>query len=236
MIEVFRVEDLSLILEGQEILKAVSFSVREGELIALVGGNGAGKTTLLKALMGQLKPSQGRVLFRGRPAVSWGDSIFEDLGVVLQNPDHQLFSFSVKEEIEFVQRNFGKKGDAGALLEKFKFSRFADRVPFFLSEGEKKKLCIISILAHDPPVFLFDEPFALLDWGEKENILALILELNGRGKTILVVTHDLFLIEKFPRALALEDGRLVADGKVAEAFRELGVRVKGDDFEGSLSV
>lgn len=225
MTEIFRVEELSLSLGGEEILKAVSFSVREGELIALVGGNGAGKTTLLKALMGQLKPTQGQVLFKGRPTVSWGDSIFEDLGVVLQNPDHQLFSFSVREEIEFVQRNFRKEGDAGVLLERFDFLKFADRVPFFLSEGEKKKLCIISILAHDPPVFLFDEPFALLDWKEKKNILSLILELNGEDKTILVVTHDLFLIEEFPRALALKAGRLVVDGPVSEALHELGVRM-----------
>lgn len=211
--------NLSFTFDGTLALDDVTLTIEHGERVGLVGRNGAGKTTLLKALSGLIKPTSGQVEFKGKSVSKWGDDLFRHIGVVLQNPDHQLFSMSVRDEVSAVLQNYHVDKDPDDVLEQFDFAHFADRIPFYLSEGEKKKLCLISILSYDPEVLFFDEPFALLDWVERNEIFRAIESLN---KTVLVTTHDMLLASKFPRLLVMERGRLIADGSFEEVAPPLG--------------
>jgi len=217
-----KITNLSVNYNGSLALDNVTLTIEYGERVGLIGRNGAGKTTLLKVISGLIKPTSGQVTFKDKPINKWGDNLFRQLGMVLQNPDHQLFSMSVLDEVSAVLKNYHIEKDASSILEKFGFLDFKERIPFYLSEGEKKKLCLISILSYNPDVLFFDEPFALLDWVERREIYNIIVNLD---KTILVTTHDMVLASKFPRLIVLNHGRLVADGSftdVTPTLKELG--------------
>lgn len=216
--ELIKVENLQVDADYGYIIKNINFMVKKNEVVVLVGRNGAGKTTLLKAVVGILKCKNGQVYFKGRPVLKWGDRIFEEVGLVLQNPDHQLFSLSVKEEIQFVLNNFKKQGNPEEILRKYDFELYKDNLPFYLSEGEKKKLCIISVLAHNPDVLILDEPFATLDWFERRKMFELISKIH---KTVLVTTHDLNIAKKFSRVLLLHKGELIGDGSFEKLLPQL---------------
>lgn len=222
---IFQVSNLSVVLNDKIILNKIDFKIFQSDFIALVGKNGAGKTTLIKTMIGLLKPTKGEIIFKNRSLPLWGDTIFEQIGVVLQNPDHQIFSLSVIEEIEFVLKNFKLDIDkAKEILETFDFVKFKDRVPFYLSEGEKKKLCIISILAHDPEILILDEPFSTLDWQERNRMFKFLSTI--KDKTIIVTTHDLWIARLLPRMLLLEQGELIGDGtfsKIKPALKKVGL-------------
>jgi len=214
--------NLSVTYNGSLVLDNITLTIEYGERVGLIGRNGAGKTTLLKVISGLIKPTSGQVTFKGKPISKWGDNLFRQLGMVLQNPDHQLFSMSVFDEVSAVLKNYHIEKDVNSILEEFGFLDFKERIPFYLSEGEKKKLCLISILSYDPEVLFFDEPFALLDWVERREIYDIVMNLN---KTILVTTHDMLLARKFPRLVVLDHGKLMADGSFPEvipALKELG--------------
>jgi len=212
---IYQISNLNISIKNKTILHDINFEIANNNFLALIGKNGAGKTTLIKAMLGLLKPKGGEIYFKDRLLSLWGDEIFEKVGVVLQNPDHQIFSLSVIEEIEFVLKNF-KQDEKKALdvLKKFDFERFKDSVPFYLSEGEKKKLCIISILAHNPEILILDEPFSTLDWQERNVIFQFLRTM--KDKTIIVTTHDLHLAKLFTRILLLEKGRLIGNGSFSE--------------------
>lgn len=222
---IFQVSNLSVVLNDKIILNKIDFKIFQSDFIALVGKNGAGKTTLIKTMIGLLKPTKGEIIFKNRSLPLWGDTIFEQIGVVLQNPDHQIFSLSVIEEIEFVLKNFKLDIDkAKEILETFDFVKFKDRVPFYLSEGEKKKLCIISILAHDPEILILDEPFSTLDWQERNRMFKFLSTI--KDKTIIVTTHDLWIARLLPRMLLLEQGELIGDGtfsKIKPKLKKVGL-------------
>jgi energy-coupling factor transport system ATP-binding protein len=205
---------------GVEALKGVSLTIKDGEFVAVMGQNGAGKTTLVKQFNGLLKPSRGEVLVDG---VSTRDvsvaKLARKVGFVFQNPDHQLFSETVEEEIAFALRNFGF--DEATIdrrvtwaLNLLDLTEYRKTSPFMLSGGERKRVALASVLAWDPSVVILDEPTIGQDHRQKENLRQFIVQLNGQGKTVVVVTHDVeFVAECNPRVVLMTDGKVIADGE-----------------------
>jgi len=212
---------------GVEALKGVSLTIGDGEFVAIMGQNGAGKTTLVKHFNGLLKPAKGEVLVDD---VSTRDvsvaKLARKVGFVFQNPDHQLFSETVEEEIAFALRNFGfeettiEKRVTWA-LNLLGLTEYRKTSPFMLSGGERKRVALASVLAWDPKAVILDEPTIGQDHGQKENLRQFIVQLNGQGKTVVVVTHDVeFVAECNPRVVLMNEGKIVADGEAKKILTD----------------
>ena len=204
---------------GIEALRGINLTIDDGEFLAVMGQNGAGKTTLVKHFNGLLKPTQGEVLVDG---VSTRDvsvaKLARNVGFVFQNPDHQLFSETVEEEIAFALKNFGFEE---AVIEKqvewalnlLDIAEYRKTSPFMLSGGERKRVALASILAWDPQVIILDEPTIGQDHKQKEKLQQFILQLNAQKKTVIVVTHDVeFVAECNPRVILMSQGKILAEG------------------------
>ncbi len=213
-------------------LDAVSVDVNAGERLALVGANGCGKSTLLKLLDGLLFAETGTYHAFGAEVTEdaledaqFSKAFRSRVGFVFQSSDVQVFSPSVRDEIAFGPLNMGLPADevAGRVadtLEMLDIAELADRAPFQLSGGQKKRVAIGSVLVMNPDVLLFDEPTAALDPRTQQWLVELIVELNAAGKTIVLASHDL---ESLPvladRCVVFsEDHRVVADGKPGDVL------------------
>jgi energy-coupling factor transport system ATP-binding protein len=208
---------------GVEALRGINITIDDGEFLAIMGQNGAGKTTLVKHFNGLLKPTKGEVSVNG---VSTRDvsvaKLARNVGFVFQNPDHQLFSETVEEEIAFALKNFGFKE---AVIEKqvdwalnlLDITKYRKTSPFMLSGGERKRVALASILAWDPQVIILDEPTIGQDYQQKEKLRQFILQLNAQKKTVIVVTHDVeFVAECNPRVILMSQGKILAEGIAEE--------------------
>jgi len=212
---------------GVEALKGVSLNIRNGEFVAIMGQNGAGKTTLVKQFNGLLKPTKGQVLVDG---VSTRDMSIAQLarkvGFVFQNPDHQLFSETVEEEIAFALRNFGFKENTLKrrvtwALNLLDLAEYRKTSPFMLSGGERKRVALASVLAWNPKVVILDEPTIGQDHRQKEILRQFIVQLNAQGKTVVIVTHDVeFVAECSPRVVLMAQGQIVADGSAGRILTD----------------
>ncbi|MHA1606913.1 MAG: energy-coupling factor ABC transporter ATP-binding protein [Candidatus Freyarchaeota archaeon] len=206
-------------VEGHYVLKEISFSISKGELVCIMGANGAGKTTLIKIISGLLKPTRGKVFLDG---VDVGriprEAIVRKIGVVFQNPDHQIFSETVEGEVSFALKNV--RLDEREIKEKVKealyelgIEKYRFTSPLTLSEGERKLVTLASVIALDPEIIMLDEPTAGQDGANKRKIQGIIRKMVAEGRTVIVVTHDVeFCAELLPRVMVMAKGRLVADG------------------------
>lgn len=204
---------------GVEALKGVTLTVKNGEFLAIMGQNGAGKTTLVKHFNGLLKPSIGQVLVDGVETTKTSvAALARNVGFVFQNPDHQLFSETVEEEISFALKNFGYDAETVEkritwALNLLGLTEYRKTSPFMLSGGERKRVALASVLAWDPQILILDEPTIGQDHQQKENLRQFIIQLQSQGKTIVIVTHDIeFVSECNPRVLLMREGKVVADG------------------------
>lgn len=205
---------------GVEALRGISVAIHAGEFVAIMGQNGAGKTTLVKHFNGLLKPTRGQVFAEGRDVSKASvASLAKDVGFVFQNPDSQLFSESVEEEIAFALRNFGFERD---VIEKritwalnlLALTQYRKTSPFMLSGGERKRVALASVLAWDPRILILDEPTIGQDYQQKEKLRQFIMQLRTQRKTVIIVTHDVeFVAECNPRILLMRDGKIIADGE-----------------------
>ncbi|MFW9832408.1 MAG: energy-coupling factor ABC transporter ATP-binding protein [Candidatus Thorarchaeota archaeon] len=200
-------------------LRGVSLQIDDGERIAIVGSNGAGKTTLVKHFNGLLRPDQGRVILDGVDTKHYSVAeLARQIGLVMQNPDHQLFLDSVEREVLFSLENLGYSKEAAReqcerTLNNLGLEDLSERSPFTLSGGERKRVALASVLATEPRILSLDEPTIGQDARQKENLAKMLRGLNEKGKAVIVVTHDIeFVIENFPRTIAMANGRIVADG------------------------
>lgn len=203
----------------------VSLAIRPGEFVALLGANGSGKTTLAKHLNGLLVPSSGVVKVAGQDARKAGTArLARHVGYVFQDPDHQIFSATVWEEMAFGPRNLGVPEDQLearilAALEVVGLVEERDRDPFVLTKGQRQRLAVASVLATAPEILVLDEPTTGLDYNDRERMLALLADLHRRGHTVLVITHAMEVVASHcERALVMAGGKLVFDGGVAELF------------------
>jgi energy-coupling factor transport system ATP-binding protein len=212
---------------GVEALKGVSLTIKNGEFVAIMGENGAGKTTLVKHFNGLLKPTKGSVLIDGVNTTKVSvATLARKVGFVFQNPDHQLFSETVEEEIAFALKNFGFKEKVIErrvtwALNLLGLARYRKTSPFMLSGGERKRVALASILAWNPKILMLDEPTIGQDYSQKEKLLQFILQMKAQRKTVIIVTHDVeFVAECSPRVLLMREGRIVADGEARKVLAD----------------
>lgn len=208
---------------GVKALESVTLRIGDSETVGIVGENGAGKTTLVKHVTGLLKPTSGKVLLDGvETTESSTAQLSRKVGVAFQNPDHQLFSESVYEEMAFALRNFGFAPDLVEQrvkwgLQLFGLEEYRNSSPLVLSGGEKKRLTLACILAWDPKVVILDEPTVGQDAIQKERLVETIRMLSSAGKTVIVVSHDIeFLWPLQPRIVVMKSGKVVADGQASQ--------------------
>ncbi len=203
--------------DREDALHEVAFAVARGERVGLIGPNGAGKTTLFHIICGILKPSSGSVTVNEKPVKP--HSFNRDVGYLFQDPDDQLFSPTVYDDIAFGPVNLGLDKDevrkrAARAMEVTGTGGLADRPSHHLSGGEKRMVAVAAIIAMEPPVIIYDEPSSNLDMRARRKLITLI---NGRGETVLIASHDLELIlETCQRVILLDNGRVVAHGPAAE--------------------
>ncbi len=214
------VDDIHFAYDGiYTALQGVSLQIEPGERIAIMGANGAGKTTLVKHLNGLLRPQKGHVFLQGKDTSKMSVAeMARVVGLVWQNPDHQLFLDTVEKEITFGLRNlgFGKEEAierCQRTLTKLGIANMMERSPFSLSGGERKRVALASVLATEPQVLALDEPTIGQDARQKSNLSNMLLDMNVGGCVVICVTHDIeFVIEHFPRTIAMSDGHIIADG------------------------
>ena len=223
------VEGISFTYPGNvQALRNVSLTVKDGEFVAVMGQNGAGKTTLVKHFNGLLKPSSGSVRIDGVDTTKTTiASLSRNVGFVFQNPDHQLFSETVEQEIGFALKNFGLDEETVQkqitwALNLLSLTQYRETSPFMLSGGERKRVALASVLAWDPKILILDEPTIGQDHEQKEILRQFIVQLQTQGKTIVIVTHDVeFVAECNPRVVLMKEGRIVADGEGKEILTNL---------------
>ncbi|HLO30237.1 MAG TPA: ATP-binding cassette domain-containing protein [Anaerolineales bacterium] len=224
MTNVLRVHDLHFSYhDGNSALRGVSFEMCEGDKVALVGPNGAGKSTLMLHLNGILS-GHGEVTVGGERLTRDNlHAIRAMVGLVFQNPDDQLFSPTVFEDVAFGPLHMGLpmeevESRVNSALEAVRMSGFRDRLSHHLSVGEKKRIAIATVLSMDPHILVLDEPSAGLDPRARRTLINLLRELPI---TMLVSTHDMRLVEElFPRTIVMDEGQIVADGKTKEILED----------------
>ncbi|MFX1501594.1 MAG: energy-coupling factor ABC transporter ATP-binding protein [Promethearchaeota archaeon] len=208
---------------GTEALQDINLNIFKGELIAIMGKNGAGKTSLIRTLNGLIRPTNGNIYIENENTSSKSiATLSKKVGIIFQNPSHQLFANSVEEEIKFsLKSSFLDKEEINRridkILEEFNLEKYRDRSPLNLSGGESKKLAIASIICRDPEILVFDEPTLGQDAKEIEFFINLIKTERKLGKTIIIITHNIeFAYEYLPRTILMADGQIIADGPTKE--------------------
>lgn len=208
-----------------ELIHGISLSIEDGEFVALTGENGAGKSTFSKLLSGILKPSDGKICVNGIDTKKAKNSMLaKTTGFLFQNPDRQLCTYTVRDEITFGQKALktGTEEEISKRTEKIieRFGFNPDEAPFSLSRGQRQRLALASIIAVEPKVMILDEPTTGLDYKECMEIMSAVKELNKNGTTVIMVCHDMELVLDFARRMiVLADGKIEADGKTLEIMR-----------------
>lgn len=208
-----------------ELIHGISLSIEDGEFIALTGENGAGKSTFSKLLAGILKPSDGKISVNGIDTKKAKNSVLaKNTGFLFQNPDRQLCTYTVRDEIAFGQKALktGTEEEISKRTEKIieRFGFNPDEAPFSLSRGQRQRLALASIIAVEPKVMILDEPTTGLDYKECMEIMSAVKELNKNGTTVIMVCHDMELVLDFAqRMIVLANGKIEADGKTLEIMR-----------------
>ena len=209
--------------DGRKALRGVSLFINPGKKTALVGPNGSGKSTLLLHLNGILR-GEGEVHVCGKELTDESlRQIRALVGLVFQDPDDQLFSQSVYEDVAFGPLYMGLPKEelvqkVRQALEDVGMAGSEERVPHHLSEGEKKRVAIATVLSMDPEVLVLDEPTAGLDPRGRRELIQL---LRGLPQTMLVATHDMRMVaELFERTVIIDEGQVVGDGPTAQILAE----------------
>ncbi len=211
--------------ESRPALKNLSFEIREGEFAGIIGHNGSGKSTLLKHLNGLQHPQQGAVRILGKDVREWDrKELARAAGLVFQNPDHQIFNATVREEVEFGPRQFGlpeerRKKDVERAIETMDLLQQLERDPFQLSKGERQRVAVASVLSVSPDILILDEPTTGLDYRQQKYLMELLQKFHREGTTIVIVTHALKLVAEYcTYSVVLHQGETIAEGHPREVF------------------
>jgi len=212
---------------GVVALEGVDLTVRKGEFLAVLGQNGTGKTTLVKHFNGLLRPTEGSVRVDDEETVKQGiRRLGQRVGYVFQNPDHQIFSDTVADEVAFGPKI--REMDEDEIEERVREALVAvgmegrgDEDPFGLTKGERQRVAVASVLAVRPEVLILDEPTTGLDYTEQRSMMELVKRLNEGGSTIIAVTHTMWVVAEYAhRAVVMRDGKVALQGTVREVFAE----------------
>ena len=214
-----------------QALMDVSLEIKDNDFLAIVGETGSGKSTLAQMFNALLIPDKGDVLvndyvinYKNRKSRKLR-GLRKQVGLVFQFPEYQLFEETVEKDVAFGVKNFGVKGEEAlnraheALKQVGLDESYFKRAPFDLSGGEKRKVAIAGILAIDPDILIFDEPTAGFDPQSSKDLMNLITEFHKNGKTIIIITHDMDLVNTYTkRVVMLERGKVTFDGTPNELF------------------
>jgi energy-coupling factor transporter ATP-binding protein EcfA2 len=207
-------------------IKDLTFAIKPGEVVALMGANGSGKSTLLKQLMGLLTPDTGNIKYNGQPIHNQPVSqIARYFGYIFQNPLHQLFASTVWDEILLASHHLGfppppqAEAQAEKLLDAFGLLAYRDQSPFSLSLGEQRRLTIASVLLHQPSFLLLDEPFIGQDYRNVHQLMDVLHQMSRQDASILLATHDAAIAETYcQRLLFLHTGQLLIDAPIQQGL------------------
>lgn len=210
---------------GTHALKGIDLEIRRGEMVAIVGQNGSGKTTLVKHFNGLLMPTGGQIWVDGRTTREQG--VFElghKVGYVFQNPDHQIFSNTVFDEVAFTLRL--RKVDERTIrqsvseaLEAVGLAGYENADPFSLTKSGRQRVAVASVLAAKPEILILDEPTTGLDYNEQRSMMNLVRRLNENGSTIIFVTHHMWVVAEYAhRVYVMKDGQIFLQGTAREVF------------------
>ena len=212
-------------------LDDVSFAINDNDFVAIVGETGSGKSTLAQCLNALIIPDKGEVKvddfvvsYKNRRSKKIRD-LRKKVGLVFQFPEYQLFEETVEKDVAFGVKNFGVKNEQ-ALEQAHKAlamvgldETYYTRAPFELSGGERRKVAVAGILAINPDILVFDEPTVGFDPASAKELMNLITDFHKQGKTIIVITHDMNLVNKYAqRVFLLEKGKMVFEGTPSELF------------------
>lgn len=210
-----------------EALRGVSITVERGEFVALLGPNGSGKSSLVRHLNGLLRPTEGSVRIDGRDTRrSTVAQIARTVGFLFQDPDQQIFSYSVWEETTFGLKNLGVPANevedrATRALQAVELYERREWHPRTLSRGQRQRLAIASVLAMATDVLVLDEPTTGQDFLSRQQIMHLTRKLNEDGRTIIMITHDMNLVaEHAHRMVIMREGQIAFDGQPSDGFRQ----------------
>jgi energy-coupling factor transport system ATP-binding protein len=210
---------------GVKALQGINLDIYPGEMVAIVGQNGSGKTTLAKHFNGLLMPTGGKILVNGKTTKEQG--IFrlgQNVGYVFQNPDHQIFSELVFDEVAYGPRLRGLpeeeiKARVALALESVGLSGYEEQDPFTLTKSGRQRVAVASILAVQPEVLILDEPTTGLDFSEQRSMMDMVRRLNDMGSTIIFITHHMWVVAEFARKVfVMKDGLLFLEGTTREVF------------------
>ncbi|HWO78496.1 MAG TPA: energy-coupling factor transporter ATPase [Bacillus sp. (in: firmicutes)] len=223
---ILQVENLRHVYpNGREALKGISTTIYKGDYIAIIGQNGAGKSTFCKHFNRLLSPTSGRILFKGEDISDKTTSdLAQHIGYVFQNPDHQIFSPTVYEEVTWGLkiRGVGEKKQkelAQEVLEFVGLNKYASQHPLSLSKGLRQRLAVATVLILEPDVLIIDEPTTGQDWQGTQDMLRLINRLHEKGHTIIIITHNMSLVtDHAKRVFIMGNGQLLKDCKPEETF------------------
>lgn len=213
---------------GDLALRDASVSVREGELVGLLGHTGSGKSTLVQLMAGLERPASGRVLIGGAEGAGRRARAWNRVGVVFQYPERQLFARTVREDVAFGPRNLGVTGDElaarvdGAIRGVgLNPDVVGDVSPFALSGGQQRRIAFAGVLAMEPDVLVFDEPVAGLDPRSRREFIRLLRKLHAQGRTIVMTSHNMDdAAELCDRLVVLDHGSVLLDGTPTEVFSQ----------------
>jgi cobalt/nickel transport system ATP-binding protein len=221
--------------DGTDALTGCSLTIRQGKCTVVLGANGAGKTTMFLHLNSILRPTAGQVFYNGA-ALDYSRSGIRELrsriGLVFQNPDSQLFSASVREDVSFGPMNLGLdeavvRQRVDEALHAVRMTECADKAVHNLSYGQKKRVCIAGVLAMQPELIVLDEPMSGLDGAMQRELLTVLERLHAAGMTVVIATHDLdFAYEWADDAIVLQKGRLLAQGAATELLQQPDVQAE----------
>jgi len=218
---IINLEDISFSYSGDKlVLDHLSFQLRRGDRIGLVGPNGSGKTTVFHIIMGLLRPSSGRIELFGKPAEEERDfrTARGRIGLLFQDADDQLFCPTVLEDVAFGPLNLGKSPEqareiALTTVARLDLSGFENRITYKLSGGEKRLVSLATVLAMDPEVLLLDEPTNGLDEQTEGKITDI---LKGLDLSCIFISHNLdFLMRTTDRIYAMANGKISLDEALA---------------------
>ena len=213
---------------GVKALGGVTFRVSKGERVAILGPNGSGKSTLILLMAGLLTPKTGEIkVFNEKTSSKDFQKLRQRIGIVFQDPDDQLFNQSVIEDIEYGPKNLRLqasdiKNRSDHVLEKMSISHLKDRPPHRLSFGEKKKVSLATALVMKPELLILDEPTANLDLVSRRSLMDTLNELNSKGTTLVVSTHDVeALPELADKVIVISNGFLQGEGETSKVLQDL---------------
>lgn len=214
--------------DGTAALRGVSLDIDEGEYVLIIGQNGAGKSSLVKHFLHLLEPTQGAVLVGGEDTRQLRVSdLAQRIGYVAQNPDQQIFNASVWDEVTFALKNLGYpkaeiEARAAESLEAMGLWEARERHPLALPKGDRARVVIAAMLALQPQCLIFDEPTTGQDYRGARYILEITRALHRAGKTIIVITHHLYLMPEYAeRVIVMGQGVKLLDAPIREAFHAL---------------